>query len=236
MTTALRTIDGIDVPAAGIWKIDPGHAEVGVHRPPLRAHEDPRPVHRRGGRRRYRREPHRVHRRPSRSTRRRSRPATSRDDHLRSGDFFDVEHHPTATFSTGVTVDGRIRARSPASSRSKSDPARHARRRVPRPRSRPVGQRPRRLHRLRHDQPRGLGPDMEHAARSGWSARLERDPPRDRRRAGPTVSPSGPGDGPAVGCRTWLRSRRLSRPRGHHLVEVGHALTDVGRDRRERTS
>lgn len=32
---------------------------------------------------------------------------TTRDDHLRSGDFFDVDRHPTATFrSTGVTVDG----------------------------------------------------------------------------------------------------------------------------------
>jgi polyisoprenoid-binding protein YceI len=32
---------------------------------------------------------------------------TARDDHLRSGDFFDVEHHPTATFrSTAIAVDG----------------------------------------------------------------------------------------------------------------------------------
>lgn len=31
----------------------------------------------------------------------------ARDDHLRSTDFFDVEHHPTATFrSTAVAVDG----------------------------------------------------------------------------------------------------------------------------------
>jgi polyisoprenoid-binding protein YceI len=31
----------------------------------------------------------------------------ARDDHLRSGDFFDVEHHPTATFrSTGLVADG----------------------------------------------------------------------------------------------------------------------------------
>jgi hypothetical protein len=30
-----------------------------------------------------------------------------RDDHFRSSDFFDVDHHPTATFrSTGVTVEG----------------------------------------------------------------------------------------------------------------------------------
>jgi polyisoprenoid-binding protein YceI len=31
----------------------------------------------------------------------------SRDDHLRSADFFDVEHHPTATFrSIGLTASG----------------------------------------------------------------------------------------------------------------------------------
>ena len=31
----------------------------------------------------------------------------ARDDHLRSGDFFDVERHPSATFrSTGIVVDG----------------------------------------------------------------------------------------------------------------------------------
>jgi len=37
----------------------------------------------------------------------------TRDDHLRSADFFDVEHHPTATFrSTALTVvdgSGRLR-------------------------------------------------------------------------------------------------------------------------------
>ena len=31
----------------------------------------------------------------------------SRDDHLRSADFFDVEHHPLATFrSTGIQTSG----------------------------------------------------------------------------------------------------------------------------------
>ena len=35
-----------------------------------------------------------------------------RDGHLRSGDFFDVEHHPTMTFeSTGVTVLAKDRYR-----------------------------------------------------------------------------------------------------------------------------
>jgi polyisoprenoid-binding protein YceI len=107
MTTAVRTINGVDVPAAGVWRIDPGHAEVGF-------------VGRHFG-----------------LTKVRGRftgvsgdamigddvAASSvsvtidmasvasgdqtRDDHLRSGDFFDVEQHPTATFrSTGVVADG----------------------------------------------------------------------------------------------------------------------------------
>ena len=100
-------IDGIDVPAAGIWKIDPGHSDiafVGRHfgltkvrgrftgvagdvvfgenltQSTVTVEIDTTSV---------------------------SSGDQSRDDHLRSGDFFDVEHHPTATFcSTGVTVAG----------------------------------------------------------------------------------------------------------------------------------
>ena len=107
MTTALRIIDGIDVPAAGIWKIDPGHSDiafVGRHfgltkvrgrftgvagdvvfgenltQSTVTVEIDTTSV---------------------------SSGDQSRDDHLRSGDFFDVEHHPTATFcSTGVMVEG----------------------------------------------------------------------------------------------------------------------------------
>ena len=107
MTTAVRTLEGIDVPAAGIWKIDPGHAEVAF-------------VGRHFGLTKVR----------GRFTGVSGDVAfgesltdstvaveidmasvssgdRSRDDHLRSGDFFDVEHHPTATFcSTGVMVEG----------------------------------------------------------------------------------------------------------------------------------
>ncbi|NNC41788.1 MAG: polyisoprenoid-binding protein [Acidimicrobiia bacterium] len=28
-TTAVRTVDGIELPASGVWKVDPGHAEIG---------------------------------------------------------------------------------------------------------------------------------------------------------------------------------------------------------------
>lgn len=105
--TATRSINGIELPAAGLWIVDPGHAEVGF-------------VGRHFG-----------------LTKVRGRfigvDATvviadeitastievvidmasvrsgdqSRDDHLRSADFFDVEHHPSATFrSTGIVADG----------------------------------------------------------------------------------------------------------------------------------
>src|ERR671910_1004906 len=48
-----------------------------------------------------------------------------------------------------------------------------------------MGQRPRRVQRLGHDQPRGLGPDLEHGARCRRVAGVEGDPPRDRGRADP---------------------------------------------------
>ena len=107
MTTALRTIDDIDVPAAGIWKIDPGHAEVAF-------------VGRHFGLTKIRGRFTGVSgdvvfgENLTDSTVTVDIDMTSvssgdqaRDDHLRSGDFFDVEHHPTATFrSTAVTVTG----------------------------------------------------------------------------------------------------------------------------------
>jgi polyisoprenoid-binding protein YceI len=102
-----RTAPVIELPAAGVWSVDPGHTEVGF-------------VGRHFG-----------------LTKVRGRftgvegtvtigddIATSqievviamasvnsgdnaRDEHLRSGDFFDVERYPTATFrSTGLLVDG----------------------------------------------------------------------------------------------------------------------------------
>ncbi len=107
MSTATRTIDGVDLPAPGVWTIDPGHAEVAF-------------VGRHFG-----------------LTRIRGRfPGVtgsvvvgdaiddsavtveidmasvssgdqSRDDHLRSADLFDVERYPSASFtSTDLTVEG----------------------------------------------------------------------------------------------------------------------------------
>ncbi|HEX4983512.1 MAG TPA: YceI family protein [Ilumatobacteraceae bacterium] len=105
--TATRSINGIELPAAGLWSVDPGHAEVGF-------------VGRHFGLTKVR----------GRFT---GVAATvviadeiaassvevvidmasvssgdqSRDDHLRSADLFDVENHPVATFrSAGIVTNG----------------------------------------------------------------------------------------------------------------------------------
>lgn len=105
---ATRTIDGIDLPAPGIWKVDPGHAEVGfVGRhfmltkvrgrftgvdATVEVDETP--------------EDSRVE-----ATIDMASVASgdqARDDHLRSPDHFDVEKWPTAFFrSTDITWNGR---------------------------------------------------------------------------------------------------------------------------------
>jgi polyisoprenoid-binding protein YceI len=107
MTEAVRTINDVKLPAAGTWRIDPGHVEVGfvgrhfgltkirgrftgvsgdvvvaddIARSSVTVDIDMASV---------------------------TSGDTARDDHLRSADFFDVEVHPTATFrSTGVLPRG----------------------------------------------------------------------------------------------------------------------------------
>lgn len=108
MSTAVRTIDGVEVPPVGTWKLDPGHAEVGF-------------VGRHFGLTKVRGRFTDVDARivvadaiedstveveiAMASV---SSGDEARDDHLRSDDFFDVEHHPTATFkSTRISVTGR---------------------------------------------------------------------------------------------------------------------------------
>ena len=103
--SATRLVNEHQLPAAGLWSLDPGHAEVGF-------------VGRHFGLSKVRGRFTGV----SGSVVIGADPADSsvdvvidmasvnsgdagRDDHLRSGDFFDVETHPTATYrSTGVDV------------------------------------------------------------------------------------------------------------------------------------
>jgi polyisoprenoid-binding protein YceI len=105
--SATRTFAGVELPAAGVWQIDPGHAEVGF-------------VGRHFGLTKVRGRFTGVDGavvigdNPAESSvevtidmRSVSSGDQSRDDHLRSGDFFDVEQHPTATYrSAAVTVNG----------------------------------------------------------------------------------------------------------------------------------
>jgi polyisoprenoid-binding protein YceI len=104
---AVRTIEGVELPSAGTWAIDPGHAEVGF-------------VGRHFGLTKIRGrftgiegvvtiadQPADSHVEVTIDMTSVNSGDQTRDDHLRSADFFDVEHHPTATYrSTVVTVAG----------------------------------------------------------------------------------------------------------------------------------
>jgi polyisoprenoid-binding protein YceI len=105
--SSVRVVDGVEVPVAGAWKVDPGHAEVGfVGRHFMLTKVRGRftgvegVVH--------------VAERPEDSTVEVTIDMASvnsgdntRDDHLKSDDFFAVTTHPTATFrSTSVSWTG----------------------------------------------------------------------------------------------------------------------------------
>jgi polyisoprenoid-binding protein YceI len=104
---ATRTINDTQLPAAGTWQIDPGHAEVGF----VGRHFGLTKVRGRftgvDGAVVVADDPNDSSVQVTIDMRSVSSGDQSRDDHLRSADFFDVEHHPTATYrSTAVHVDG----------------------------------------------------------------------------------------------------------------------------------
>jgi polyisoprenoid-binding protein YceI len=105
--TATRTIDGIELPVAGLWTVDPGHAEVGF----VGRHFGLTKVRGRftgvAGTVVIADAPGDSQVEVTIDMATVSSGDQSRDDHLRSADFFDVEHHPIATYrSTDVVVDG----------------------------------------------------------------------------------------------------------------------------------
>ncbi|GAA2966199.1 YceI family protein [Actinokineospora diospyrosa] len=113
---ATRVVGGVELPAAGVWKIDPGHAEVGfIGRHFMLTKVRGRFTGVDGA--------VTVAERPEDSAVLVTIDMTSvtsgdqtRDDHLRSDDFFDVAAHPTATFSStsvswigsGGVLDGEL--------------------------------------------------------------------------------------------------------------------------------
>lgn len=104
--TATRTLNGVDLPAAGTWRIDPGHAEVAF----IGRHFGLTKVRGRfvgiDGQVRIADTIEASSVEVAIDMASVSSGDTARDDHLRSEDFLDVERHPTATFrSAGLTVD-----------------------------------------------------------------------------------------------------------------------------------
>ncbi|MFN0090767.1 MAG: YceI family protein [Acidimicrobiales bacterium] len=104
---ATRTVAGVELPAAGVWAIDPGHAEVGF----VGRHFGLTKVRGRftgvDGAVTIADDPTASHVEVTLDMASVSTGDQSCDDHLRSGDFFDVEHHPTAAYrSTAVVLDG----------------------------------------------------------------------------------------------------------------------------------
>lgn len=107
-TAATRIVDGVELPAAGVWKVDPGHAEVafvGRHFMLTRV---------RGRFTGVDATVHVAERLQDTRVEATIDMASvqsgdrTRDDHLRSVDFFDVERWPTAVFrSTAVSWNGR---------------------------------------------------------------------------------------------------------------------------------
>jgi polyisoprenoid-binding protein YceI len=105
--SAMQIVDGVEVPVAGTWSVDPGHTEVGFVGRHLGLTKT---------RGRFTGVDGTVHVAddPTASTidvtidmASVESGSTNRDDHLRSASWFDVDNHPTAQFrSTAITVDG----------------------------------------------------------------------------------------------------------------------------------
>ncbi len=105
--SATRIFAGIELPAAGTWQIDPGHTEVGF----VGRHFGLTKIRGRftgvAGSVTIGHDPAESSVEVTIDMRSVVSGDQSRDDHLRSGDFFDVDRHPSATYrSTSVSVEG----------------------------------------------------------------------------------------------------------------------------------
>lgn len=102
-----RTVDGVELPGAGVWKLDRGHAEVafvGRHLMLTRVRGRFRDVE---ATVELDEDPTHVRVEATVGVASVDTGDDTRDGHLRSADLFDVERHPTATFrSTTVELQG----------------------------------------------------------------------------------------------------------------------------------
>ena len=113
MTTGLsvskhiRRLDGLDLPAAGSWVVDPGHADVsftGRHLMLTRVRGRFTAI---DGSLRIGEDPNDSEVQVTIDVGSLDSGDATRDEHLRSADLFDVAAHPTALFrSTAVRLDG----------------------------------------------------------------------------------------------------------------------------------
>lgn len=98
-SSATRTADGVELPAPGTWAIDPGHAEVafvGRHLMLTKVRGRFRDV---TGAVHVAEDPEETTVEVAIDMASVDSGDTTRDDHLRSADLFDVAAHPTATFT-----------------------------------------------------------------------------------------------------------------------------------------
>jgi polyisoprenoid-binding protein YceI len=94
----VRMIDGVEVPAPGRWRIDPGHAEVGFVGRHLMFNKVRGRFRGVDGFVQIGADPNDTTVEVTIETATVESGSAARDDHLRSPDYFDVEHFPTATF------------------------------------------------------------------------------------------------------------------------------------------
>ena len=105
--STINSLRNVDLPAAGVWAIDPGHAEVAF----IGRHFGLTKVRGRfvgvSGAATITEQPEQSRVEVVIDVRSVNSGDQSRDDHLRSADLFDVDAHPTATYrSTAVRLDG----------------------------------------------------------------------------------------------------------------------------------
>jgi polyisoprenoid-binding protein YceI len=139
--SATRLVNGTELPAAGTWQLDPSHAEVGF----VGRHFGLTKVRGRftgvTGTVTIADDPTNSAVEVLIDMATVSSGDTSRDDHLRSGDLFDVERHPQASYrSTRLEIqDAKGTMRRPHHQRDHPSGRTHGR--LPRSRHRPFGQR-----------------------------------------------------------------------------------------------